>query len=435
MFDYTVFPYIIQHLPWKWHRLAHVCRKWRRVISISPRRLDLRIFCNYGAPIENILDSWPNLPLVVRHNGQTPKSPPNNVIVSLRRPDRVREIDLNLPNSLMGSIVEVMQEPFESLESIRITVNNAAGPPMLVREAFLGGSAPRLREIKLDGIALPFPEIRQVLSSSANNVVELHLANIPDDVYFSPRDLVTSLTTLVQLKRLTVGFQSPASSPSPSVRPPQRSTYPSLTSLGFRGAREYLEEFVAQIYAPTLCQINIKLFNDIFFEIPQFCQFIPLLNAPRSPRSVIVTHSAEYVRVGFVENPRDDFVLETSCRRLDWQLSFVAQISSQLSLILSSVNSITIFSSKLPDREDVDSTQWLEVFQPFTHVAEVYVFEATFVPGIVEALAAEDMATEVLPELTTLRLIGYRNSLSVEKAAEKFVDTRRLAGRTVYLTD
>ena len=68
-------------------------------------------------------------------------------------------------------------------------------------------------------------------------------------------------------------------------------------------------------------------------------------------------------------------------------------------------------------------------------MTEVYIFEATFVPGIVEALAVQDMATEVLPELTTLRLIGYRSSLSVEKAAEKFVATRRLAGRTVYLTD
>ena len=357
MYDHTVFPSIIQYLPWKWHRLAHVCRKWRRVISISPRRLDLRIFCNYGAPIENILDSWPNLPLVVRYSDLTSTSLPNNVIVSLRRPDRVREIDFELPNSSMGSIVEATQEPFQSLERIRITVNNAVGPPMLVRDAFLGGSAPHLREIKLDGIAFPFPEIRQVLSSSTNNLVELHLAKIPDDVYFSPHDLVTSLTTLVQLKLLTVGFQSPASSPSPSVRrPPQRTTSPSLTSLEFRGAREYLEEFVAQIYAPALCQINIKLFNDIFFEISQFCQSIPLLKALGSPRWVLVTHSAEYVRVNFIENSRDNF-LETSCRRLDWQLSFVTQISSQLSPLLSSVHSITIHSNIiLPDGEDVDST-------------------------------------------------------------------------------
>ena len=43
--------------PWEWHRLAHVCRKWRHVISMSPRRLDLHILCEYGAPVEGILRS------------------------------------------------------------------------------------------------------------------------------------------------------------------------------------------------------------------------------------------------------------------------------------------------------------------------------------------------------------------------------------------
>ena len=29
--------------PWKWHRLAHVCQRWRNLIFESPRRLDLRL--------------------------------------------------------------------------------------------------------------------------------------------------------------------------------------------------------------------------------------------------------------------------------------------------------------------------------------------------------------------------------------------------------
>jgi hypothetical protein len=58
------------------------------------------------------------------------------------------------------------------------------------------------------------------------------------------------------------------------------------------------------------------------------------------------------------------------------------------------------------------------------------------VPGIVRALVAdEDMATEVLPEPTRLRLTRYRESPSVVKAAEQFVATRGLSGRTVSLLD
>jgi hypothetical protein len=166
---------------------------------------------------------------------------------------------------MTGSVAKAIQGPCQALESIRIAVNNATGPSILVRDAFLGGSAPHLREIELDGISYSFPEIRQVLLST-DNLVELHLRKIPNDAYFSPDELVAGLSTLVQLTRLTVGFYSPASSPPSSMTrsPRQRTTLPSLTSLDFHGASEYLEEFMARIDLPSLCKFTIWLFNDIF---------------------------------------------------------------------------------------------------------------------------------------------------------------------------
>ena len=85
-------------------------------------------------------------------------------------------------------------------------------------------------------------------------------------------------------------------------------------------------------------------------------------------------------------------------------------LASQLSPLLS-VHSLSLHNNhKLPTgEEDVDSTQWLEFFQPFTHVGEVEVLEEKFVPGIVRALVAEDMATGVLLGLIKLCLSGYRN--------------------------
>ena len=422
---------------WRWHRLAHVCRKWRHVVSMSPRYLDLRILCKSGAPIESVLDSWPTLPLFVRYDGPESRSLPNNIIAALRRPGRVYEIDLVLPSSLFGSLVEVIQESFQTLERIRITSKGATGPP-LVRNPFLGGSAPHLREIKLDGIALPFSAMRQVLLST-NNLVDLYLTNIPNDSYFSAEDLVTGLSTLIQLKRLTISFHSPASSQRP-IMTPQRTTLPCLMFLEFHGAREYLEELVARIDIPSPCQITIRLFNDIFFEIPQFCRFIPRLNALPSPTWVFVTLSPESVSVFFVQEGKpsnENYFLETSCRRLDWQLSFVTQILSQLSPLLSSVRSLSIKKGYdfLTGEEEVDSTQWLELFQSFAHVTQVHVWVKKLVPSIVESLVAEDMTMEVLTELTRLRLSGYRKSPSVAKAAEQFVATRRLSGRTVTLLD
>jgi hypothetical protein len=344
----------------------------------------------------------------------------------------------------LGSIVDaiLVKKPFQELECIRIKIEDATGPSLLFGNLFLGGSAPRLREIVLDGISFPFPEIKQVISST-NNLVELHLSKIPKTGYFSVDALVTALSTsAAQLRRLKIGFHYPASLPTQSnTSPPlQRTNFPSLVFLHFHGASEYLEEFVSRVDFPALSYINIRLFNQVFFEIPQFCRSIPLFDTVNPPIDVIVILSATYVNVCFYPKKKRERAtcycyLGTSCRRLDWQLSFVIQILNQLSPLLSSVRSLIINnSSELPTgEEDVDSTQWLELFQPFTHAREFRAFEQ-LVPGIVQALVTEDMATGILPELTKLSLQRYRRSPAVVEAAEQFVAVRGLSGRTIYLS-
>jgi hypothetical protein len=215
---------------------------------------------------------------------------------------------------------------------------------------------------------------------------------------------------------------------------------PSLKFFDFHGASEYLEEFVAQIHLPALRKITIKLFNQIFFEIPKFSQFIPRQNSNvlGSPTLVLVTHSAESVSVFLIQNedsPDEYCYLGTSCRRLDWQLSFVTQVLSQLFPLLSSVAKLTFITHlEMPTGiEDVDATQWVELFQLFTHVREIHVFEQ-LVPDIVHALVVETMDIGVLPELASLSLNGYRKSPSAVKAAEEFVGMRRASGRTVSLS-
>jgi hypothetical protein len=447
---------------WDWLRLAHVCRRWRDVISISPHRLDLWILCKSGPPIERILGSWSSVPLIVRFKAASfgPESKvvlqlPDNIAAALRHWDRICEIDLVVTRPMVASIVDVIHEPLQALKSIRVTVKNATRPPLLIRNSLLGGSAPHLGEIKLDGIAFPFPEVQQLLSST-NNLVELHLSNVPNDAYFSPDDLITTLSTLFHLRSLTIGFHSPASRPPPrppsiTYRPPTKrtTTLSSLALLDFHGASEYLEEFVGQIDLPSLIKITIKLFNQLLFELPQFCRFIPRLEALGSPTWIFVTHAAESVSVMFAQEGKpsnENCCLGTSCRRLDCQLSFVAQITSQLSpFILSGVHSLSIkkaHNSEMPsvgrdseeedEGEEIDSAQWLELFQPFRHLTQVHVWERRLVPGIVHALVSTEEGG-VLPELSSLHLSGYRKSPSVAKAAEEFVAARRLAGRTVRL--
>jgi hypothetical protein len=159
---------------------------------------------------------------------------------------------------------------------------------------------------------------------------------------------------------------------------------------------------------------------------------------------VAVTHSADFVSVFVVQEEKasnENVLLGTSCRRLDWQLSFATQISNQLSPLLSSVRVLYIREGrKSPTgEEDVDPTQWLELLQPFTHVTRVDIFGERLVRSIVRALVVDDMATEVLPELTSLRLDQgldrYPRCPPVAKAALEFVAARGLSGRTVTLFD
>ncbi len=87
---------------------------------------------------------------------------------------------------------------------------------------------------------------------------------------------------------------------------------------------------------------------------------------------------------------------------------------------------------------DVDSAQWLELFQLFGNVSKVHVFESELVPGIAQALVTEEeeadedvVAAGVFPELKELYLNGYDRSQSVLKVVLQFVSARGRAGRTI----
>jgi len=193
---------------WKWHRLVHVCQRWRHIIYTSPRRLGLEILCKSSKPIERVLQVWPTLPVVVEFKGRSiSKSLPENVVIALRQTDRVCKINLSVPTPIRQSIADMMQVPFLALESIRIKSKSAPEP--LVIDDFLGGSVPRLKEIHVEGFAIPFPVLRRLLLST-HNLVTLNLYDIPESCSIPPDALVTILSRSDHLKELFNSFPSPS---------------------------------------------------------------------------------------------------------------------------------------------------------------------------------------------------------------------------------
>ena len=304
-------------------------------------------------------------------------------------------------------------------------------------DSFLGGSAPLLQTLYLKGI--PFPRLPKLLLSTTH-LVTLYLESIPHSGYLSPEAMVAALATLNSLDQLWLKFQSPRSRPDRRSPPPTRVVYPTLTQFQFKGASEYLEDLVARIDAPRLGKLQITVFNQIIFDMPQFIQFIshtPTLKAPEVAR-VVFEDGASRVNFSSPTSGYEHFEVNISCVELDWQVSSLEQVFTSCLPHLSTLEGLFIDSPGgwRPDWQDnVENTLWLELFHPFTSVKNLYLSH-TFARRIVSALQelAEGRRIEVLPALENIFLEGLEFLGPVEKAIGPFVAMRQVTGHPIAVT-
>ncbi|KAI0293326.1 hypothetical protein B0F90DRAFT_1928281 [Multifurca ochricompacta] len=403
---------------WEWHRLTHVCRKWRYVIFASPHRLDLRLLCKQGTPVRRTLDCWPALPISIQYSGFTGRPPPalrdeDNIIAALEHPARIYEIQLSLTKSLFNKLAALKQQPFPVLEHFRLTSFDRAKLSTLP-STFFCESASRLRVLFFYGI--PFSMLPKFLLST-KDLVDLTLRDIPSAGYFSPESLVTSLSGMTQLKTLYIGFASPSSRPNRrSVPPLRRAVLSTLTSFTFCGISEYLEDVVAGIDAPALGHFYVKLFNQLMFDVPQLHQFISRAERLRVPSEARLESFKNGVSITLFQPPRTYtsgyLSLWIACNPFDWQVSSIAEICNQSSTLFSRVEQLYILGHvSQPGREDeIGATEWFELFRPFTAVRSLYVSKFLG-PLVVDALedTADGPVMEVLPALRLLQFEGSQN--------------------------
>ena len=249
-----------------WQSLVHVCHRWRSIVFESPRRLDLWLVCTGRTPARDKLDVWPTLPLIVEaiFSDSIRLGSMENVIAALKRTDRVCQINLSTIESLeMKIFLAAMQQPFPELTHLHLRPNHET---VVLPDSFLGGSAPRLEDLKL--VAIPFPGLPKLLLS-ATHLTDLALVHIPHSGYFSRDAIATVLPTLTSLDSFDLEFISIRSCPDRASRRPPPSTrpiLPVLTHFVFKGASEYLEDLVARIDAPQLKNLFITFFNDFVFS-------------------------------------------------------------------------------------------------------------------------------------------------------------------------
>jgi hypothetical protein len=425
IFDFYMYRQYIE----AWQTLVHVCRKWRTIIFKSPRRLDLRLRCTARTPVRETLYVWPLLPIVVWGVGDEVWGVDGIMTALEHSADRISQIDLeDLPSSQLEQALEEMQRPFPGLT--RLYLQAGDDEEAFDIDTFLGGSAPLLRTLWLDGV--PFPELPKLLLS-CTHLVDLDLRKMPDSGYISPEAMVTGLSALTRLESLQIEFYSPESRPDrKGQRPPTRTPLPSLTLLQFRGCDRYLEDLAARIDAPLLGNLEITFFHPLISDTPHLTQLIsrtPKLKTHNQAR--VVFYSCEDAWVTLPQTFDGKLRLGSSCcRSTPWSDSHVrslAQIcrSSLPRTLLPAVENLYILERfpQLPRADDIDSSRWLEILHPFTAVTGLYIASA------LQGLIGEKV-TKVLPALRTI----FLETMPVPEAIRRFVAVRQLAGHPIAIS-
>ena len=274
---------------------------------------------------------WPELPIVVSYYGEDEvDTDTDNIIAALNLKGSVSKIHFTVtPSSVeWETFAAVMQDPFPMLEDFTLWSYWDMMP--VISDSFLGGSAPRLKYLWLKSV--PFPKLPNLLLS-ATDLVRLNLWVIPHPGYISPEAMVTCISVLTRLKSLSLAFQSPRSRPDRAGKflpPLTRSLLPALIHLEFEGVTEYLEDLVARIDVPLLEYTNITFFNHLVFDISQFPNLLRRTEIFTVLDQAVIRLRGDIISI--ILSPKVETVgftrleLVVSCRKLDWQLSAIAQV-------------------------------------------------------------------------------------------------------------
>ena len=422
----------------EWYTLVHVCRKWRNIVFGSPRRLDLQLRTSVRRPLKkDTLDVWPvPLPIAIDLHGFG-KCDVDDIIAALEQNDRICELSLvKFSGGALERVFAAMQGPFPALTRLRLRFEDKTAPPV-IPTSFLLGSAPRLQTLQLTSILISgLPQ----LLLSATNLARLSLWEIPSSGYISPEVMVTSLSVLTRLESLVIEFEFPGCYPDPKSRrppPPTPALLPVLTELQFLGVCEYLEDFVARIDTPLLNDLMITFFYQEMFDTPQLTQFICRTPTFNAYHQALVNFVDWDVSVTLPRSFDGGLELGIACRQRDWQLSSLAQLCSSSFPLIPTVGHlyIQIGSSRFYRQDEIESSEWLQLFHQFAAVEGLYI-SWDIVPHIVPVLQelVGVRVTEVLPALQTLYLEGIVPLGPVQEAIGEFISARRLAGHFISVS-
>jgi hypothetical protein len=422
-----------------WRKLSHVCRRWRHLVYCSAIRLGMYIRCTNGTPIVDTLVHLPHLPLFLDYQDTTaPITPQDELAIghALLLRDRVRHIDLQLPPWILDMLLPLLDGPFSMLEYLSLPYTPRGDPRLLLSETFL---APNLRYLNLSGIDIP--EGLRFLTSTIP-LVTLVLSNIRLSGYFLPSLLATRLQSLPQLEIFSIDFDIPLPGPSEQMEPLSNRgatvTLPKLKHLVYQGVSTFLECLVAQIRTPLLERLEITLFDQTAFQLPQLSHFTNAIEGLKFP---IAKVSFGLSMVSVITDHRDTrehdgrISLHVMGRQMDWQSDCATQICKALMHTLAGVEELRlVFHQETTPTEwedgEIDDTTWHDLLRVFVGVKELHVC-AGLSQELSRALQA-DVGSNPAGFLPSLQeIVSQFEGSDGEHLFSSFIGARRIAGHPV----
>ena len=432
----NIFRHCLVDTPRIWLNLSWVCQGWRQIVLTSPLSLNLRLYCTHGTPVLKTPDFWPALPIIVQYGGSSDLVPPSpedddNVIAALKQSGRVLSVSLTVTSSLHEKL-SALSGPLSELEEL--VLQSQDNVQRTLPSTFLWG--PRLRTLRSTRITFP---LLLPLLLHCQDLVDLQLREIPSTGYFSPEQFTNALFGTPQLQSLTLHLLSFPRRRSLLGLPPPPGKHiilPALTHLKYRGTSKYLDNLVARIDATHLGDIDITLFSQPTMDALQMGRFIERLEMQISLSKAEIKTSAQAVSISFTDSGTSTPLrLQISCKRLDWQLSCMAQVCDQISPFLSRVSDVKVITAQPSGGRDGEiGEQWLDLVGSFkfSNAKSLWVASELTTDILCVLCPANEENTAILP---SLRHVHVQKPIEMDgplwASVQSFITSRWISGHPV----
>lgn len=440
-----------------WYKLAHTCRQWRHIVFSSPSRLDLQLYCTYGAPVANMLGHSPQLHLIVDYGGRRPlpAKDEEGALLALQKHDRIRYIDIYAPSDSAEKLFAVMNGTFPVLEHLMLRVeysdiddddDESEGNETYCPRLPSTFQAPRLQYLDLNRVG-NLGEAGLPLLASLSGLVSLTLIGIPVSFYLPLEYLASRLSLMPQLECLDLEFNYyvPSDEIGRELANVKRISLPSLSQIFFKGDSSYLEGIAARITAPLLTKFSATFLTEPSSTLLHLSGLLSSALELRLPVASIkfsgtrVDDPNVAICVASSEQTLDrwphfaPFHIVFYCEALNVQVASAERICSALTPMLSVVEKLHLDLDggrwQLGDEGDIEDATWLNLLRPFRKVEKLQV-DVGLIDDLSLALCSNDNGptTFIVPELRKLTRPDYA---CFGEAFDKFIATRREAGRHI----